>query len=341
MARPRLDPPAPTPVVPALLRYLRARGVETSGLAARFGLPEDVETRDDAALTPIALGELLEAAALLLGEPYLALELPAKLPFRRYGLAELTARASATLRDGLARLSRYAPLVHPQLELLLRERDGEATVRLRTPSQPRGVGRHLHEYGVASVLTHLRQESGRRLAPSRVWFVHARPPDLTPLERFFATRELSFGDDDNGFALPAGVLDGPAPGGDPRLLATLEELAEAALRARTPVDDLQAQVTATIRAQLPGDASMDAVAHALHLSPRTLQRRLEAADARFSELLDGVREELARTWLQDLTLPLAEVGYRLGFSDLATFSRAFKRWTGKPPGTFRHDGPRR
>jgi AraC-like DNA-binding protein len=82
---------------------------------------------------------------------------------------------------------------------------------------------------------------------------------------------------------------------------------------------------------------MDAVAAALHMSPRTLQRRLEQSGTRYSEVLDDVREAQARAWLSDRTLSLGEIGYRLGFSDLATFSRAFKRWTGKPPGTWRRD----
>ena len=83
---------------------------------------------------------------------------------------------------------------------------------------------------------------------------------------------------------------------------------------------------------LSTDASIDAVARAMHMSPRTLQRRLDEEGARFSELLDSVRETLARRWLTEETRTLSEIGYALGFADLATFSRAFKRWTGKPPG---------
>jgi AraC-like DNA-binding protein len=55
---------------------------------------------------------------------------------------------------------------------------------------------------------------------------------------------------------------------------------------------------------------------------------------RFSVLLDGSRERLAKRLL-GTDAPLTEVAYRVGFSDLATFSRAFKRWTGVPPGAFR------
>jgi AraC-like DNA-binding protein len=71
------------------------------------------------------------------------------------------------------------------------------------------------------------------------------------------------------------------------------------------------------------------------MSARTLQRRLGEAGAQFSEVLDAVRADEAKRALAGSDAPIAEIAWRLGFADLATFSRAFKRWTGQPPGTFR------
>jgi AraC-like DNA-binding protein len=333
MARPSKEPPSPSPLVPALARYLRARGVDPASLS--IALPPDVEARDEMPTTAHAWNELLEASAAALGEPHLALRLPAELPLRRYGLAELTARASATVKDALARMARYAPLVQPQLACDLEERDGEAIWRQRTPAHPRGIGRHASEYALAYALDHCRRACDRPLTPLRVWFAHARPPDIAPLHRFFGTRDLGFGHDDCGFALPLEALAWPIQSGDARLLATATELAEAALRAQPRAQRLGVLVAARLEALLPGEASMEAVADALHMSARTLQRRMEQEGTRFSEVLDGVREGLARRLVADPSLSLVEIASRLGFADLATFSRAFKRWTGKPPGTWR------
>lgn len=74
---------------------------------------------------------------------------------------------------------------------------------------------------------------------------------------------------------------------------------------------------------------------ALRMSPRTLQRRLEDEGLRLSALIDDVRAQAARRHLEDPRIPLIDVAFRLGFSDLATFSRAFRRWTGMPPGAYR------
>jgi AraC-like DNA-binding protein len=108
------------------------------------------------------------------------------------------------------------------------------------------------------------------------------------------------------------------------------------VRALPRASDIATSVAARVESLLPGDAAIDAVARAMHMSPRTLQRKLDAEGASFSEVVDEVRQRLARRWLVDERRTLADVAFALGFSDLATFSRAFKRWTGKPPGAWRH-----
>ncbi|HUS67513.1 MAG TPA: AraC family transcriptional regulator ligand-binding domain-containing protein [Kofleriaceae bacterium] len=335
MGRPLKEAPSPSPLAPAIVRYVRARGADASSLIERFDLAAEVEFQESAPVTALALAELLEAAASMLGEPHLALRLPDELSFPRYGLAELAARASANLREAWGRMSRYATLIHPLLEIGFDDVGGEARVWNRTRGYPRGTGRHMHEYGLAKALTSSRVASGRPIAASRVWFIHARPPELGALERFFGTRQLQFGCADNGLAIPSELLDLPLGGGDPRMLATVEPLAEAALAAQPAADDFAARVAERLRALLPGDARMEAVARAMHMSERTLQRRLEQEGTCFTDVLDGVRETLARQWVADRAQPLGDIAYRLGFSDLPTFSRAFRRWTGKPPGTWR------
>ena len=329
------ESPSPSPLPPALLRWLAARGVaasDTSLLAARFGLPPDAAERDDAPITPTGLDELLEATAMLVGDPYLALRLPAELPFRRYGLHELAARASGTVREAMQRVARYASLIHPRMSFALEEAAGEARWHHQMLGYPRGVGRASNEYAVGSAFLHLSRSGG---VARRIWFMHPRPRDLGPLHRFFGTRELDFGCDDNGLAFDAALLDRATPEGDARLLATVEPLAEEALRAQPPAHDFSVEVATKIRALLPDAGTVDDVAAALHMSARTLQRRLGEAGTQFSEVLDGVRADEAKRALLSSAVPLAEIAWKLGFADLATFSRAFKRWTGLPPGTFR------
>jgi AraC-like DNA-binding protein len=309
--------------------------IEAALLALRLGLQESAGDADEILATESMVQAAFEAVAEAFSEPHIALRLPADLPLRRYGLAELAARSTPTLRDGLARMARYASLIHPALACAVEERDDEALWMQRTPDRPRGLGRHVNEYALAYVLTVARRDTGAPIAVSRAWFVHARPPDIAPIHRFFGARDLAFGGEDSGFALPREALDLPMKTGDPRLLATADDLAEAALRAQPRTSSLASLAASRVESLLPDGATMDAVARTMHMSSRTLQRRLESEGASFSEIVDQVRERLARRWLADEARTLSEVAFGLGFSDLATFSRAFKRWTGKPPGAWR------
>ncbi len=320
-------------MVPALLRYLGARGHATAAaeLASRLRLPAEAAALADVAVVSAVLAELVEAAAGLLGEPALALRLPAELPLRAYDVVELALRGSPTLGAGLATAARHATAIHPALACDLETPTATAALwRQRTPAHPRGLGRHLDVYGLAYVLTHARAGLRTHLAPRRVWLAHARPRALEPLERWFGTADIAFGEPDSGFELAARELAAPLHG-DARLLATVVALAPAPPTAGA--SELAPRVAAHLRTHLA--ASAVEVAQALAVSARTLQRRLEHEGTTFSGIVDATREALARELLADPARALVDIAERVGFSDLATFSRAFKRWTGKPPGQFR------
>jgi AraC-like DNA-binding protein len=82
--------------------------------------------------------------------------------------------------------------------------------------------------------------------------------------------------------------------------------------------------------------AIGAVAAALAMSPRTLQRRLAHDRTSYRELVSEVREDLAREYLTESRLSISEIAFVLGFSDVSTFHRAFKRWTRQTPRAYRH-----
>jgi AraC-like DNA-binding protein len=84
-----------------------------------------------------------------------------------------------------------------------------------------------------------------------------------------------------------------------------------------------------------GPVRIDAVARLLGCSRQTLYRRLRAEGITFAALLDGLRRRLALRFVREQGLPVKEAAWRLGFSDPAAFSRAYKRWTGASPSAAR------
>jgi AraC-like DNA-binding protein len=79
------------------------------------------------------------------------------------------------------------------------------------------------------------------------------------------------------------------------------------------------------------EATLSAVATKLHMSVRSLQRRLSDEGSTFDDVLEDTRRDLALRYLSDSKIAIAEVAYLLGYSEPSAFHRAFKRWTGKTP----------
>ena len=121
---------------------------------------------------------------------------------------------------------------------------------------------------------------------------------------------------------------------DPRLLATVEALGELALtRTAAPVSQLVAtRLEEHVRR---GQVHIRKLARELHMSVRTLQRRLDDEGTSFAALLDQAKHRHARALVDDRQLSLPEIAALLGFGEVASFSRAFKRWTGSAPGAYR------
>lgn len=326
---------APSPhshLVGPLLRFAQERGVRLE--LPRYNLPAGAELGGGAPIENAQLAQLLDDLAEELDAPNLGLQLPAVLRFERYELPELAARASPTVRDSLLVLTRFASQVHESILFGLSEAQGAARFTHRFKDAPRGHGRHLNEFALASALFHVNARVSASLQVSEVTFLHARPRSLSELERYFGTDRIGFGATENALVFDAKALDAPQTTADPRLLATVEGLAPPPAAASST---FRARVEERIRAQLDvGQLRLRKLAHELHMSSRTLQRRLEEEGTSYAQVVDGVREQRARAWLsQREPLTLSEISSRLGFSEFATFSRAFKRWTGMAPGAFR------
>jgi AraC-like DNA-binding protein len=82
---------------------------------------------------------------------------------------------------------------------------------------------------------------------------------------------------------------------------------------------------------------MDVISETLHMSSRTLQRRLQESGSSFQRVLDEARHQMARYYLSNSVLELNEAAYLLGFEDPNSFGRAFRTWEGVPPSDWREN----
>ncbi len=132
------------------------------------------------------------------------------------------------------------------------------------------------------------------------------------------------------------MLRKPLAQADAGLRIRMEERAARLTAERRAPDPLVTRVhdfiARTVRDTPP---ELEAVAGALELSPRALKRRLADRGTSFTQIVDDTRRELALGYIADASLTLVDVAYLCGFSEQSAFNRAFKRWTGMPPGEYR------
>jgi AraC-like DNA-binding protein len=331
MARPSKELPSPSTLVPAVVRYALACGVDVEAWRWRFGLPADVASRQEVMVSAELPEQLLEALEQATGEIDTTLRMVERLDARANRLVEVAVRSTATVRHALGSLARWAPLVHRGLEATMQ---GNRWV-LRTPRRPLGLGRRVHGLAIAHALFQVRA-SVQSLAIDEAWFAHARPARIETLQLLFRTAPpVAFGCEDSGFAVSSADLDRPMPAADARTLDTIEPLLVEALGSSPASASFADRIATHVATSLPGASDVTEVARAMHMSGRTLQRRLEQEGTTFSEVLDRARLDVARRALATPSTTLTDVALQLGFSDLATFTRAFKRWTGMPPGQWR------
>jgi AraC-like DNA-binding protein len=162
--------------------------------------------------------------------------------------------------------------------------------------------------------------------------VHPRCAASERLDDFFGCR-IDFGSELDHVLFSPETAHTPFIKSDPYLHDLLVGYCEEALKHRPrPVHPLRTRVENAVTALLPrGKAKTGEVARSLGLSQRTLARRLAAEGLTFVSILNELRSNLARYYLNDTNLSVSEIAWVLGFTEASAFTHAFKRWTGLSP----------
>jgi AraC-like DNA-binding protein len=132
------------------------------------------------------------------------------------------------------------------------------------------------------------------------------------------------------------VLARPMPARDLRLLAVMQTCLEQLGSQAADDDILLDRMRTAIRMKLPsGYPSFEDVAAELRAPAGAMHQDLQAAGLTYKDMVEDVRRDLALSYLRQRHLPFSEIAMLLGYSELSAFSRAFRRWTGASPRTYR------
>ncbi len=319
-----------------LAEELNRRGVPARRLLTEAGLdPRTVETED--ARVPFAkTAAFFELAADATDDPCLGLNFGRSRDMRMAGLLWYVGVSSATVGDAIKNLCRYRKVANDAVEMNIEDLDEHGAIEwwFRIP-QTQTI-RHFREFSVTNFLRGLRTWTGRELRPVSLSMRHPRNSHIADFERYFGC-PVSFGAPANRVILKTADLETRLPTSDDQLLKLLRGVCEDVLEKRSHAPPtLTEQVELEIVNRLAkGEATLAIVARELGMSARTLSRRLSDLETSFNELLRELRTALANRYLQHSNLNLTEIAFLLGYTEVSTFSSAFKRWTGTTPGAAR------
>ncbi len=274
------------------------------------------------ALTELRKASGIEHIGLVLGS-YIAPEFS--------GILGYLGMSSLTLGDALGYFERYQNLLYGGGGASI-ERRGDNIYCQWTPGDGI-VHKESDETLVSALVCFTRLLTGDKSQnPLRVGFMHAQPKSVSAYESLFAC-EVSFSCPSLFIETSVNQASLPSKESNPTLGAILEQHAKTMLdELPSNENDLLAKVREKIKQAVNlGEASQESVAKSLGLSSRTLHRKLVDEGVQFSVLLQNIRYQIAKQYLDEGQLSISAIAHRMGYSEQSAFTRAFKKWSGVTP----------
>ncbi len=189
---------------------------------------------------------------------------------------------------------------------------------------------------IALLLSICRLNIQEEFSPVSVRLTHLRPHCAGKHYSFFRC-PVTFNSPSSCLVLPYDITDRILPGVDKDLLACKDQIMTKYI-ASLDQGHIEIKVKKAITKKLPsGNITIQQVAKKLGMSTRSMQRSLCEKGTNFAQILKETRSELAKQYVKDKTLELTEIAFLLGFSELSTFSRSFKKIHGISPNQYRKE----
>lgn len=306
-----------------LFRELHARGVTASGT-----------TRALASVNEEMV--LLETAVELSGDPCLAIRVGQQLSIYSYGSFGFALMSCANVRETVRLLLRYGQVFF-QPSWTAHEHEGGLLLRAnvtRGTAAQRQLVTELAFSSSSAVSASLYSNQVGSTEGTEIQFCYSRPSHSACYNSAF-NAPVKFDCEHSQLVLPAQILDTPVTTANRSEHVVFQRQCEEMLRGLNSVEKTTSEVRHLL-IQSAGDfLDIAQVAESLHISERTLRRRLEAESTSFRSILEEIRDLLAREYLAATELTVADIAHLLNYAETVNFRRAFVRWNGVTPSEYR------
>jgi len=322
--------------VPASLgAKLEEHGVNVTKVLRQAGLPRDFFAQSRILVTTEQLFALWRAIGDVSTDPEISLKLSMENRIEHFSPMGITALSTASFGAAMDHMARYKRLTAPE-EITQKEANGEWIIRYRWVLADATEPPVLIEHCFAWMANLARVGSGTRICPLRVELMQIHSNRKT-LERYFGCL-VKVNASRNAIVYRIEDKAIPFITRNVELHDMLAPQFEQELRESANENSFIEMARGAILDRLTGSRpTVEDIARMLHLSSRTLQRRLREAGSSFQKELDEARRQMAHYYLSNSVLEVSEAAYLLGYEDANSFARAFRTWEGVPPGIWREN----
>lgn len=323
------------------VQYVRIIADEVETLGADVGAWLRASGLPDGALDSprlsLSLGQfvaLIENAVSATQEPALGLLVGRRLGPTTHGMLGYAALTSGTLRQTLGIFERFTMLRTSLVAIGLATNGTTARVTVSERQALAGARGPVLEAIVASVKSLIGALSLGTCEVSEVGFPFPAPPHAALVHDVLGCGVV-YDASHTYLALPTAALDVPLKMGDEEAFREAALFCERELAKLTSDESFAARIKKLLLDRPTEFPSLELTARTLRLTPRTLHRRLVEEGTSYRAVLDEVRHALALEHVKTGRSNMEEIAYVLGYADLASFRRAFKRWENAAPSVYR------
>ncbi len=324
-------------VVLLITKALDAEGVDSKQVLIRAGLNPTHLTDPNARYSFPAVTHLWKTAAQVTGDPCFGFKAASFWHPTTLHALGYTWLASDSLGEALLRAARYVRIANTAMTAEFEETDSGYCFTMDMAKDWRGIqpADEAIDASIALILDMCRHCFGADLHPTLIEVSRPKISQCAKRYEQLFNSPVHYSSKRTAIYFNKVDITQRLPTGNAELARTNEKIIVDYL-ARLDKNNITTQVKSKLLELLPGGHfTEDAIIQSLHLSQRTLQRKLKEEGTTFKELLDETRRELAKEYVNDTSLSFSEITYLLGFSEQSNFTRAFKRWQGQSPSVYR------
>jgi len=321
------------PATNLLWKYLESVAIDPEPIYKKAGIAPELLLNPNARLNVSAVDALWDQAATIIEDPCFAIDMAEFWHPSHMGALGYAWLASSTLRRAFNRAVRYIHVVSEDLNLQVSDTPAGLKITVDLDDSVFTLPQH-HDL-VLTILMHMcRFDFGDELIASQVSLAHPEPECSKKITDYFRT-DVQFDAEQTCLTIARADADHVLTSGNKQIALMHDEMLMRYLVTIKRGDIVQ-QVKSIILDNLPdGQVTDRLVAGELNLSERSMQRRLKEHKTTFRALLDGVREMVAKQYIENPVNRMSDIAFLIGFSEQSAFSRAFKKWTGKTPVQYR------